>query len=1007
MKYLKKNTIFNNFFCLVLSFLLFLILTSKNVLSQKANYNFNHLDVNSGLSSGVVNSIYKDTKGFLWASTYDGLNKFDGINCTVYSENGINVEGITGTLFLNILEDKNSNIWVGSNKGLNFYCRDSNRYTCFTIPNRGNDNQFFSPFYLDNDDVIWGRSGFDLFTFDIMKRKFKHIKKFPLTQSLYIQTLPQELYKKLETIYIVSNKEPQIVVGNRKNDSINWVNIFNTNSLTFNKIYCLLPLGKNIFIGTDKGLCLLENNTLTEYSKFNGLGVKDIQTIACNNKGLIIVGTLKDGLFFFDPKDKVFLGQYKNSAAIPYSISGNEINFLYVDKQNFLWAAVWGKGINYFCFDKFRFNHILPNEEAAQLGVDNFVKSIILLKNKEYWCGTQKGGIIILDNDKKYKNSIHNIPSSIEHLFLDNNNKIWVSTFSGLFTINARTKKVTKINFEHKINNPRQEQFNYTTQLKNGNLLASTNAGVFIITRNKGNINIKRINGLAQTDVYLASYEDNDGVIYFSKAYKGFVSGAINNDSFVIKKEYPLEGSIKCFYETDNNLWMASTVGLIKIDKKNEVIKKIYTQKEGLSNQYIYGILPDGDDLWLSNNVGINKFNIINEKVTTYKVSDGLQSNEFNTYAFCKNNDNELFFGGVNGLNFFKASDIFYYKHQPQIELIQFQINDSVYKSSVSKFDALKLGYKENTLTFSFRVLDYINSKENKILYKLEGLDNNWVQSNNNSDIRYSNLSSGRYTLLVRGINSDNIKSTTLFKLPISISTPWWKQWWFISAVILAIGLLITLAIKARVRNIKKVFGIRLSISQDLHDEVGSTLSGIALYGHLSKNQLQSNQLENASMSLDIIQENASDMVTKLNDIVWLVNPDKDSLSLLFNRLEEFGLKMCVTKNIQFIFNNKGMIKNYDLPIVARKNIYMICKEAINNTIKYSEASLLEFTVNQKGKMLIIAIRDNGKGFDTATIKLGNGLNNMQKRAGELNADFSINAKLNEGCQISLTLKIP
>ncbi len=276
----------------------------------------------------------------------------------------------------------------------------------------------------------------------------------------------------------------------------------------------------------------------------------------------------------------------------------------------------------------------------------------------------------------------------------------------------------------------------------------------------------------------------------------------------------------------------------------------------------------------------------------------------------------------------------------------------------------------------------------------------------NYSDIRYSNIPSGKYTLLIRGFNSDNIESSIVYKLPISINTPWWKTWWFITASILIAGLIAALAVRARVSNIKKIFGIRLSISQDLHDEVGSTLSGIAMYGYLSREQLQSNQLENAGKSINIIQENAADLVSKLNDIVWLINPDKDSLSILLNRVEEFGLKICATKNIQFIYNNAGIFKNYELPIIVRKNLYMVCKEAINNAVKYSEASLLELTVEESNKLLQITISDDGKGFDADAVKRGNGLNNMQKRADELGADFNIQSKPGAGCLISLKVKI-
>jgi signal transduction histidine kinase len=198
----------------------------------------------------------------------------------------------------------------------------------------------------------------------------------------------------------------------------------------------------------------------------------------------------------------------------------------------------------------------------------------------------------------------------------------------------------------------------------------------------------------------------------------------------------------------------------------------------------------------------------------------------------------------------------------------------------------------------------------------------------------------------------------------------------------------------------------RLRISQELHDEVGATLSGIAMYSHLAKEQIKNVQTGAIENSLNIIQSNASEMVNKLNDIVWLINPGQDSLQKLMQRLEDYAVQIAAVKNIRVKSNLNGHHTENILPAETRRNIYLLFKEAINNAVKYSEASLLELAIHQNSNLLEIMISDNGKGFDMDTIKLGNGLNNMQKRANELDADFNIYSKINAGCQISLKIKI-
>lgn len=212
--------------------------------------------------------------------------------------------------------------------------------------------------------------------------------------------------------------------------------------------------------------------------------------------------------------------------------------------------------------------------------------------------------------------------------------------------------------------------------------------------------------------------------------------------------------------------------------------------------------------------------------------------------------------------------------------------------------------------------------------------------------------------------------------------------------------------IKRRKQSQQEIVEERLRISQELHDEVGATLSGISMYSHLAKEQIKNTDSTAVEKSLNIMQHSAGDMVNKLNDIVWLINPEQDSLQKLAQRLEEYASDMGAIKSIQLKTNLPNKFTEHPLPVEVRRNIYLFCKEAINNAVKYSEASLLELTITESNGKLDFIIKDNGKGFDSETIKKGNGLANMQKRAAELGAGVSILSKPGEGCVISLQVKI-
>lgn len=211
---------------------------------------------------------------------------------------------------------------------------------------------------------------------------------------------------------------------------------------------------------------------------------------------------------------------------------------------------------------------------------------------------------------------------------------------------------------------------------------------------------------------------------------------------------------------------------------------------------------------------------------------------------------------------------------------------------------------------------------------------------------------------------------------------------------------------KRKIQNQQAILSERLRISKDLHDEIGATLSGISMYSHIIKGNLANKQIDTADQSVDIIQNSATEMVTKLNDIIWLINPQQESLGDVIRKLKEYAQNMCTAKNITPDVQVDSGVAAYKPTIETRKNIYLFCKETINNVAKYSNATSLKMKFTLQDNILEIIIRDDGNGFNMATVIRGNGLDNMQKRAADMEADFSIKSKPGEGCIISLLLKI-
>lgn len=990
--------------------LLFFLLCTFSVIRAQQLY-FNHLSVNNGLSQGVNRCIYRDSKGFVWISSFDGLNRFDGVSCISFRSSVDEKSGLKGTLFLDILEDRNSNLWIGSNAGLNFYDRRLDHFRNFRIEGLSNDEQFYSPFYIDDKNNIWLQSSSDIFIFNTANKTFTILEHFFSPGSLIVRPSPVELFKSLQKVFAVSNNLPVLWHGQVVGNKINWQS--SQLSISANQITAILPTGNNnIWIGTNKGVYQFQNNLqLKCINLFANKEIKNISALHIDQKGTLWAGTLQQGVFSIDTAKGTANNQYKNSAYNSYALSGNQVQYINSDEKGDLWISVWGKGVDYTSLNKFRFNHYITKEDAVREGVDNFIRSIVQVNN-EYWCGTQASGILILDENKRIKQSIRNgLPLSIEHLFVDKNNRIWAATFEGLFLIDPLSRRITKLPVNTAGYGPASNQYNYISSLQNGSILASTNAGLFIIKKINNSYQIKPVKGIINAkDVFLTSYIDRLKQIYISRAFKGFTVYQLNGDSLHMLKEFPMEATIKCFNEPeDSNLWIGSTIGLIKYNKYKLEQQQLFTTKEGLSNQYIYGVVADGNYLWLSTNAGINRFDIRNKTVKTFSAGDGLQSNEFNTYSFFRTNKGEILFGGVNGLNSFYAADFKNNSYAPQLILTGLQLNDTSFRQVVnpSEIKDLNVEYNHNTIGFQFAVIHYANAAANTLSYLLDGYDKTWVNVSGKTFIRYANLPPGHYTLKVKAFNADGIETDNIYSLPITVKAPWWKTWWFrLLAILSLLGVMhfvsrgyVNRRLEKQRTELEKKQAVekeRNRISRDMHDDLGSGLTMIAILSEVVKKQLA--EPEKAKESLEKIAVSSRDLVDNLQDIIWLLNPHNDTLESLSSYIREYGLKYFEPIAVQLEFIFPEQFSNRHLGEEQRRNMFLTVKESFNNIAKYAWCNKVTVTIQETVKEIRLTIKDDGKGFDVNNVRLfANGLKNMQNRIEQVGGSYSITSEPGKG----------
>jgi hypothetical protein len=442
--------------------------------------------------------------------------------------------------------------------------------------------------------------------------------------------------------------------------------------------------------------------------------------------------------------------------------------------------------------------------------------------------------------------------------------------------------------------------------------------------------------------------------------------------------------------------------GLDKFNPDTETFENL-NESILLNCSDVYGILKDsGNGYWISTNNGIYKLDQNLKSFRQYDLNDGLQSLEFSGGAYCIGMDGTYYFGGINGVNYFNPDIIRANSYLPPIVISRIKVFDELIKGERKN---LVFGRDQNYFSFEFASLDFQNSKKNKYKFILEGLDDKWSYTDSKDRrVFYTNLDPGDYTFRVRGTNNDGIWSPKEAFVNITILAPFWMQWWFIASLILLVGGLVTFFINQRIRYLVALDKLKSSISADLHDNVGAGLTEISILSELAVNEIY--EPRSASKHINLISDLSRQLVESMSDIVWVVNPNRDSLYDLIVRLKDTYGELLLSLGIKLKTSSLDELKSIKLPMDYRQNLYLILKESINNSVKHSNCDRIDIEINVNKSWLYICASDNGRGFDANHASPGNGLVNIKNRAKIMGGNIKFTSEKNIGTKIEFEGKL-
>jgi ligand-binding sensor domain-containing protein len=786
---------------------------------DKLNIRFDNISIKDGLSQSSPNCIFQDSRGLLWIGTEDGLNKYDGYSFIVYKPEQNDQFSISNPRILSICEDADATLWIGTNGGgLNKYDRRTNRFYRFRHGKEDSLSLSGSLVYAlipVSETELWIGTEQGLSVFDLKTSRFTDSGTHPVLNPLS-ETAILSFARDNSLIWIGTDKGLYCYDQDKKILTNYQTNPEDIETLPDNRVTALLAdKSHNLWAGTENGLAILKTG-FSSFSRISDLSSPGFQTsnnsvkaLLEDDKGNIWIGTFGGGLYIITPQSgKIvhLIYDYNN----PYSLSNNEVLSLYMDLSGIIWVGTNGldkynpKKEKFTLFDyvpysreKLVFRNIHPIYEDAEsiLWVGSKTDGLHILdrKNKSYsrmvhepgnpnslsssriryikehprgtlWIGTDDQGLnkVILNGNRKPVRfaSYRNIPGNpnsltsnkIYAIYPDFENRLWIGTDNGLTVMDIASETFTQ----------------YTPDPDDPNCLS--------------NLTVYCIYGDRVGNIWLAT---DFGINRFDPSTGGFIHYTHNeNDTSTV-----IYNEILSFYEDNQgNLWVGTYgKGLDKFDMKKQTFTH-FTGIRQLSTAVIYGILQDDqENLWLSTNNGIIKFNPARGEINQFSIEDGLQSNEFNGTSYYKSLTGEMFFGGQYGFNSFFPNAVVKDSVSPRIILSDLQVGNSSISPGdhspigqhINEVKEIMLNHRQNNFTLYFSALHFANPMQNHYKYRLVGFDKDWIDAGTRRFVSYTSLPYKSYVFRVIASNSDGIWNETGLEVKIRINPPFWATLWF------------------------------------------------------------------------------------------------------------------------------------------------------------------------------------------------------------------------------------
>lgn len=1014
---------------LIIPFFLLLTTKASGQVTDNNNIVLYSITEASGLSDDHVQCVLKDKKGFAWIGTSDGLNLMDGSAITIYRHREDDTTSLINNNVLCLAEDDLGNIWVGTSDGLCCFSRQKNKFISFLPAASSYGNAaFINALYADSKQKIWCCTDGGLLLFDAATRSFhpfynrsakknstsycnklNHLIKdkeenklwlssadglwsFDLNSYRYKQEISQANdphYQALFT-YVYESSDQKIWIGNWGNGLeqldthtgtvIHYTTLPMHPSIVRRIAEAQQPDGKNV-LWLDGRLLAFDPATsrFFQYSiPSQTTELPDFFPCYQSDDGWIWLAS-SSGLYIYNPERQFFQHHFFakdiTEQAVVFSewnqsvlVGGASDNFLKLYDDNWNVKKNFGPQCDLATAEK-------------NSGTPPAVLSITQ-NNTDLWLGATSGIAKINTETGRTQwfhhkeNDSTSLPRNfITYLFFDAGKRLWVFPWrEGIWTLDTLTGKFKELwdHFLTSAGDPKKLLISGAAEDKNGNIwMADLDEGIILFDKRTGS---------------------------FSKPFAGQIGEMVRTQSIFYKNGF---------------LYSSIPDAFLKWDENSRQLRIIELPRE--MNKQIYDICPDKKgNWWIITKNGLVVYAETTGSFRRFTTADGLLNNDMDGSLFCRS-DGMMLFGNDNYITTFNPGKFLSaIAKVPDVQLREILANETPVPWNGSS--SLQFNYRSRNILFRWALPDFSSPLHNEYYCKLQDIDSGWRYVGNTGEVQYANLSPGKYTVQLKAASANGVTSPNIITIPFQVMAPFWKTTWFIALVCLVLISLFGLAVRyISQRNLKEkllqlekeqaVEKERNRISRDMHDDLGSGLTKIAIMSEVVKKQLA--EPEKAKQQLENISESSRELVDSLQDIIWVLNPKNDTLESLASYIREYALKFFEPFNIETYFNYPEKFNDIKLSEETRRNIFLVIKESFNNIAKHAWCNTVTLNIETSSNDLIINLKDDGRGFDINNTRLfGNGLMNMKTRIGQIGGKYDIRSDPGKGTTTSIVIPV-